>query len=640
MSKTTKKKASGLLIEAVYLLVSLLFFLWMMKNYGTPGWYDSRIFLVFLLGWGLLAWLLGPMLNKFFLLIYGLIFTAYLISQTAYNRAFHSYYRFNMAKDLASEVAGAKDSAEEFLMGKDIGALVFWVVLNVAFIVLWFVWQRRHMPRMKKTAKIILHLASLILIVPMALIMNSYNARFESYKDAMDLLNLNQSDYYIYKNIPTTIQFVNKYGVLSLGVRDAELFSGKSQPLDIDYEDMIDEMLAERKDQESNDYTGMFAGKSVMFVQAESFNHIALDEELTPTLYEMYQHSLRIDGFNTPALPGSTSDTEFMANTSLIPDSGEHPACYEYAQNEFPLTLPKMFEDNGYWAQAYHNNYSEYYNRVNEFPNFGYQDFLDCTKLGLGDTTADSVVAEKIKWIYAGEKSQWMAYWITYSGHQPYTLDSVGVSDADVARIRQKYPDMPDQYVSYLAKNMDLDHAMKAILDAMRDAGNLDDAVFVFYGDHIAKSIDYSGSSDIWTAFNRESNEKDYSTDLWFYNSQIEEPIVYQKTATVLDLIPTVANLWGLQINTHLILGRDIFDPDYTGFYFDEWSTWRTDNYTWLFAEDHYELNGYPEDKAREEMRQYSLEHDLSKQILQLDYFAPENERHTAHPTAPANWAW
>lgn len=640
MDELKKMKWLCIITEAVWLVLCFCFFYWVKYNYGTATAYDEKLFRIFLLGFVFLAWLFGPLLNRYIVLLYGFVYTGYLVSQTAYNRAFHSYYRFNMALDLAGEVSGVKSSAAEFLTGKDIFALIFWLVLNIVFIILYFRLQRPFWKQVSWKKKLVYHLTSLVLLFHISSNCTKYQKDVAASKDDLDLLDLNHSEYYIYMNIPTAIQFVDHYGILSLGVRDAELFSGKSQPLEIDYESMIDEFLAKREDQKSNDYTGLFAGKNVMFIQAESFNHITLDEELTPTLYMMYENSLRVEGFNTPALPGSTSDTEFMANTSLIPDSAENPACYNYAGNTYPVTLPKMFNEHGYWTAAYHNNYGEYYNRSEVFPNLGYDDFLDCTAMGLQDTSTDTSVEERIKWNYAGVDVPWMAYWITFSGHQPYGLDSVGVSEGNVARIKEKYPEMADQYVSYLAKNMDLDQAMENMIETLKEYGNLDNVVFIFFGDHIAKGMDYSGSSDIWTNFEKTADEKEYFTDLYFYNSA-SEPQVYEKTATVLDFIPTIANLWGFEINTHEILGHDIFDPDYSGFYFDEWSTWRTDNFIWYFTDDEYVLfYDYSEDKAKEEMQYYSLEHELSKQILQLDYFAPEGQKNTERMAAPTDRPW
>ena len=35
------------------------------------------------------------------------------------------------------------------------------------------------------------------------------------------------------------------------------------------------------------EYTGVFAGKNLIFIVAEGFSPIAVDEELTPTLYKL-----------------------------------------------------------------------------------------------------------------------------------------------------------------------------------------------------------------------------------------------------------------------------------------------------------------------------------------------------------------
>ena len=256
----------------------------------------------------------------------------------------------------------------------------------------------------------------------------------------------NLTDYYIYNVIPNSNQFVEKFGLIPFAYRDAQTFlnknvTGKEEKAE------IEQFLSQRKEQAADDHTGIFAGKNAFFIQAESFNNAALDEELTPTLWKMYSEGIRIQGFNTPALPGSTSDTEFMANTSLIPSSQGHAVCYTYPTNAYVTTLPGMFTKAGYQAYAYHNNYSTYYNRAVTMLNFGYQEFYDSYRIGVENEASDSEVMNVLKWIYAENEDPWMAYWITYSGHQPYDSEtSPGVTAENLARVREKYPDLEDAY--------------------------------------------------------------------------------------------------------------------------------------------------------------------------------------------------
>ena len=57
-----------------------------------------------------------------------------------------------------------------------------------------------------------------------------------------------------------------------------------------------------------NQYTGMFKGKNLIVFLAEAFYPIAIDKELTPTLYKLSNEGFIFKNFYTPIYPVSTSD--------------------------------------------------------------------------------------------------------------------------------------------------------------------------------------------------------------------------------------------------------------------------------------------------------------------------------------------
>ena len=61
-----------------------------------------------------------------------------------------------------------------------------------------------------------------------------------------------------------------------------------------------------------NDYTGIFKGKNLIYILAESFNPIAIDKDLTPTLYKLYNEGFKFNNYYTPLFPVSTADGEYM----------------------------------------------------------------------------------------------------------------------------------------------------------------------------------------------------------------------------------------------------------------------------------------------------------------------------------------
>ena len=71
-----------------------------------------------------------------------------------------------------------------------------------------------------------------------------------------------------------------------------------------------------------NEYTGMFKGKNLIQITAESFTPYVVDEELTPVLYRLINNGIRFDNYYQPLWNGSTTTGEFLIMTGLLPSNG------------------------------------------------------------------------------------------------------------------------------------------------------------------------------------------------------------------------------------------------------------------------------------------------------------------------------
>ena len=249
--------------------------------------------------------------------------------------------------------------------------------------------------------------------------------------------------------------------------------------------------------------------------------------------------------------------------------------------------------------------------------------------MGKPSEVADGELLDTMKWIFSEADYHYMAYWITYSGHQPYTLDSVGVSEENVARIKEKYPDLSDNYVAFLAKQMDLDQGLERMMELLRWTGKLDDVVILFFGDHIVKGLGIDAEEcTMYPQMDLEFDEKYIYTDLYIYNSATEG-FTYDKIGTAIDLLPTIANLWGFDYDAKTIMGRDLFDPDYSGFYFAHWGLWKGSTFYYDTINDTFSnlTDGFDETAAYEEINEYYKKQEISMKILKLDYFKEDQEK-------------
>ena len=606
------------LIEAVYAVIIFAFMLTLKSIYSSTSAYDFMTFIFmsfFVVG---IVWLCGPRFNKIIGLILTFLYTLYLVSQKIYYRGFDQYYRFNTAFGLSGEVKDVGGAIKELIKFEDIMPFVVLLIIFLVFEFLFLFFQRKI-----KTKKIF-QLSGLIPVIigVLKMIINLNNINATQY--AFSNFDVYKSEYYIYNHVLNTNQFVDKFGLLTFLYRDLEMtiLPETNSKEDIqEINDYFDELNINPNS--VNEMTGMFKDKSLLIIQAESLNLAAISPELTPNIYRYMNEGINISGFNTPLLIGSTSDTEFMANTSIIPETTGFPVCYEYIENEYPVTLGNMFANDGYNCRGYHNNYAEYYNRNIAFEKYGY-DFFDSYKLGLENLSPDTDLSESIGWISC-EDEKFLGYWISYSGHQPYNYFETGVSQENIDAVKSIYPDLDEEYVSYLAKNMDFDKALGNFVKVMEWSGRYDDFVIIVYGDHRVKGLDLSSGTnfDRVVGVNSDDNPKIYNTPLFIWAPNIKH-IEVDKPCTSLDLLPTIANLWDIDYDRSKVFGHDIFDDNYHGFRFNAEGDYLTLDFDYKLSNDELKIlnKEISEEEARKEILSFDRIKEICNKILVNDYFA------------------
>lgn len=610
-----KKNIINILFEVLFYSSIFAYMLVIKSIYSTNVSYDLKVFFGFALAIIGVCILVGGHANKYVSLVLCAIYTLYLVAQKTYHKGFGSYFRFSTVKELSSEVAQQGGAINELFDMKDLIPFIVLLIVVASFLVI------RYCFKIKTKYKWYIHLSSLLCFLLSFISINSMVNDIKSTYTNVDNFEVFGTDFYLYDTLNNPKAFVDKLGLLTFEFRDVQSIIEGQKDNEL-YLDKIDTFFnSKSSNKETNEYTGLFKDKSLFVIQAESLNNLSISEELTPTLYRMINSSIELTNFDTPLLIGSTSDSEFMANTSFIPEAEGYSVCYQYVNNTYPLTLGNLFKDNGYKTNAFHNNYAVFYNRNTTFPNYGY-DFFDSYALGIESETNDSSVSEQIGWIDA-EKEKFMSFWISYSGHQPYNLNTVGVNKEDVDKIKNLYPDLSDEYVSYLAKCMDFDRAVEQFLNIMEWTNKLDDVVVIIYGDHIAKGISFEKGTNYDQVFN--SNVDDDPTisytPLFIYSNNMEHKVI-DKYCTALDLLPTLMNLWDIDYESKYAFGNDIFNESYRGFCFDaNGNYWNSDFYFNSSNNTITTYNGYSEDSAREIVNNFNEKREICKEILKIDYF-------------------
>ena len=176
-------------------------------------------------------------------------------------------------------------------------------------------------------------------------------------------------------------------------------------------------------------------------------------------------------------------------------------------------------------------------------------------------------------------------YYMTVSGHCGYSLKGNAMSRKNYDRVDY---DGSEAVKCYLASQLELEKAMESLIRQLEEAGIADDTVIVISPDHYPYALERSttwGNAENYLTelygvtemdrFTRESNALIiWSGCLEDKNLKVETP-VYS-----LDILPTLSNLFGLDYDSRLLVGRDVFSDTEPLVLWPEYS-WKTDKGTY-----------------------------------------------------------
>lgn len=334
-----------------------------------------------------------------------------------------------------------------------------------------------------------------------------------------------------------------------------------------------------------NQYTGLFRGKNLIIITAEAFSKEVIDPELTPTLYRLANEGIRFDDFYQPMWGGSTSSGEFSVLTGLVSASGTN-SIKESRQQELFLSMGKQLQKQGYYSAAYHNHLYTFYDRDKTHTYYGYDTFMGMhngMEEGVQETwpESDLEMMDFTVPLYI-DHQPFSIYYMTVSGHCRYNTLGNAMSKKNYDVVKDL--DCSETVKAYLASQMELEYAMASLVGQLEEAGIADDTVIVLTADHYPYGLE---PGDSW------GNTKDYVAELYGYDpkNHVERDhngliiwsgclegmdLAIEEPTYSLDILPTLSNLFGLEYDSRLLVGRDVFsDAEPIVLWYDY--TWKTD---------------------------------------------------------------
>ncbi len=325
---------------------------------------------------------------------------------------------------------------------------------------------------------------------------------------------------------------------------------------------------------QKNEYTGRFEGKNLILITAEAFSPYVISEELTPTLYRLTHESFVFNNYYQPNWGQSTSGGEFAVMTGVIPMwVNSETAFMASINNNMSTCLGWLFQEEGYSALAYHNNTHTYYGRNKSHPNLGYK----YTAIGNGlnlpssvwprsdlemmEATVDGYIEE-----YLSTGKNFHAYYMTVSGHALYNWMGNSMSWKNKAVAQQAYPDSSETVQAYIACNLELEYALSYLVQRLEEAGIADDTVIVLSADHYPYGMIENGKdyyNELTGLNDSESDISRYENTLILWCGDGAETVVVDTPCSAIDIAPTLLNLFGIDYDSRLYSGRDIFATNY-----------------------------------------------------------------------------
>lgn len=530
----------------------------------------------FILLFTIMSSLFNSKINKVISIFNSIFITFIFASQYIYFEFYDSIFSVYSIKAGTGQVFGEFFSAIFKMVVDNIWGVLLIILPTILFII----FKNKVFDFSRKKVMFIVQLVSLVIFTVIT--------RLVVYFNNAGMYSLNR----IYYESHAPMITINKVGLLSMEVLDLKRYlfgfeeklvidnsqiekpitnpEKKYNVLDIDFDTLENNEFNETiktlhkyfksvSPTEQNEYTGMFKGKNLIYITAEGFDSIAVDKDITPTLYKLVNNGFVFKNYYQPLFTVSTSDGEYMFMNSLIPKEGVW-SFYRSSNIKMPFSLGTEFNKLGYnTVNAYHNHTYSYYNRDESHPNLGFNVYkgcgnglellMNCKRWPESDVEMiDATINDYIN------SDKFMIYYMTVSGHLNYTFTGNSMSYKNKELVKN----LPysEHVKAYIAANIELDRALEKLMNYLSEAGKLENTVIVLSPDHYPYGLKSYELNEV-SKTDRSDKFEMFHTSLIIYNSAMEKNVVVNKYVSSIDVLPTVYNLFGVNYDSRLLMGTD-----------------------------------------------------------------------------------
>lgn len=376
---------------------------------------------------------------------------------------------------------------------------------------------------------------------------------------------------------------------------------------------------------DKNAYTGLFKDKNLIMIMMESISLLGINEEHFPTLYKLWSEGISFKNFYSPRNSCPTGNNEMTAIVGLYTINNSCTA-NSYRRNIYPQALFNIFKASGYYASSYHNYIDQYYYRNDIHLNSGSEKYYNANALKIKvinkEWPSDLELFEKglPKFI---DQEKFMSLMTTVTAHAQYNVRST-YGDKNFHLFKEL--NITNSLKRYYSKVYELDLGLKYLLEELTRQEKLDDTVIILFGDHQPYSLGVKQQVDI-LGEDAGKNKNIEKTPLIIYNSQIQAQEI-DDYVSIIDLAPTILNLFDLDYDPRYYVGEDIFNKNVghraiftDGSWQDEVGFFNAANNNFILNDPENEELFYTDEEIMEINTEISLKQKMSNLAIKSNYF-------------------
>ncbi len=330
--------------------------------------------------------------------------------------------------------------------------------------------------------------------------------------------------------------------------------------------EVIDEVGEIAPTPQADIYEGIAKGKNLIVIQVESLQNFVVGatyngQVLTPNINALLgKDSIYFSNFYANIGKGNTVDAEFTSLNSLYPVI-DREAYSLYTTNTYN-GLPWLMRNEGYSTLAIHGYEGSFWNRENAYPYQGFQEFYsqedlnsdEIIGLGISDKSMFTQAIDILK----KQQRPFFSFIVTLTNHHPYILPE------EQSTIELLEKDKGTAFGKYLQTVAYTDAAIGQFIEQLKEAGLYGNTVIALYGDHHGLNCNMDENYKTVSSFIGKSYDYDemFKVPLIIHipNSGVTDTIY--STGGQIDFLPTIANLYDIDIPQPYILGRDLINSE------------------------------------------------------------------------------